>query len=78
MLFVTCLPYIFLIWPLLEARAVIKNIFAGFLVQMKSLEFAFKINWPLELCLPCEVAASDPFLKVDFCTFVCTSFSATL
>ena len=24
-----------------------KNIFIGFLVQMKSLKFAFKINWPL-------------------------------
>ena len=29
----------------LEARA--ENIFLGFLVQMKSLEFAFEINWPL-------------------------------
>ena len=24
-----------------------KNIFIGFLVQMKTLKFAFKINWPL-------------------------------
>ena len=24
-----------------------KNIFVGFLDQMKSLEFAFEINWPL-------------------------------
>ena len=26
-----------------------KNIFVGFLVQIKSLEFAFEINWPLRL-----------------------------
>ena len=25
-----------------------KNILVGFLVQRKSLEFAFEINWPLE------------------------------
>ena len=25
-----------------------KNIFVGFLVQMKTLKFAFEINWPLE------------------------------
>ena len=25
-----------------------KNIFVGFSVQMKTLKFAFKINWPLE------------------------------
>ena len=38
------LSHMFLIWPLLEKY---KNIFVGFLVQMKSLEFAFEINWPL-------------------------------
>ena len=26
-----------------------KNIFVGILVQMKSLEFAFEINWPLRV-----------------------------
>ena len=26
-----------------------KNIFVGFLVQMKTLKFAFEINWPLAL-----------------------------
>ena len=49
MLFIIYLSYIFLIWPLLEARAEYKNIFVGFLVQMKSLEFAFEINRPLEI-----------------------------
>ena len=33
--------------PLLESRAEIKKKSLVFLVQMKSLEFAFKINWPL-------------------------------
>ena len=47
MLFIVYLSYIFLIWPLLEARAEIRNIFVGFLVQMKSLELAYEINWPL-------------------------------
>ena len=37
----------FLIQPLLEAMAEIKNIFVCFLVQMKSLEFAFEIKLPL-------------------------------
>jgi hypothetical protein len=48
MLFIIYSSYIFLIPPLLEARAEIqkKNHWV-FLVQMKSLEFAFKINWPL-------------------------------
>ena len=43
------LLYVYLIfsWPLLEARAEIENIFVGFLVQMKTLEFAFEIKWPL-------------------------------
>ena len=36
-----------MIRPLLEARAEIQKNFVGFLVQMKSLEFAFEINWPL-------------------------------
>ena len=45
MLFITYLSYIFLNHPLLEARAEIqKYILVGFLVQMKSLEFAFEIN----------------------------------
>ena len=48
MLFIIYLSYIFLIWPLLEARAEIQKYFHWFLVQMKSLEFAFEINWPLE------------------------------
>ena len=47
MLFIIYLSYIFLIWPLLEARAEIKKYFRWFLVQMKILEFAFEINWPL-------------------------------
>ena len=47
MLFIIYLSYIFLIQPLLEARAEIQNIFVGFLVQMKSLKFAFEIDWPL-------------------------------
>ena len=29
-----------------------KNIFVGFLVQMKTLKFGFEINWPLVLLLP--------------------------
>ena len=36
-----------------------KNIFVGFLVQMKSLEFAFEINWPLlqNQMLKCSTSA---------------------
>ena len=49
MLFIIYLSYIFLIRPLLEARAEIQKYFRWFLVQMKSLEFAFEINWPLAL-----------------------------
>ena len=46
-----------------------KNIFIGFLVQMKSLEFAFEINWPLgwieqlvqsQACAKGEIAANIP------------------
>ena len=37
----------FLIPPLLEDRAEIQKNFDGFLVQMKSIEFALEINWPL-------------------------------
>ena len=37
---------IFLIWPTLEARAEIQKYFVGFLVSMKTLKFALKINWP--------------------------------
>ena len=48
MLSIIYLSYIFLIRPLLEARAEIQKYFFGFLVQMKSLEFAFENNWPLE------------------------------
>ena len=44
MLFIIYLSYIFLIQSLLEARAEMQNISVGFLVQMKSLEFAFEIN----------------------------------
>ena len=47
MLFIIFLSYIFLIGPLLEARAEVQKYFRWFLVQMKSLEFAFEINWPL-------------------------------
>ena len=47
MLLIIHLSYIFLIQPLLEARAEIQKYFRWFLVQMKSLEFAFEINWPL-------------------------------
>ena len=56
------LSYIFLIQPLLEARAEIQNIFAGFLVQMKSLEFAFEINRPL--------IKTDCNLITDYCCFL--------
>ena len=49
MLFIIYLSFIFLIQPLLEARAEIQKYFCWFLVQMKSLEFAFEINWPLTL-----------------------------
>ena len=48
MLFIVYLSYIFLIQPLLGARAEIQKYFRWFLVQMKSLEFSFKINWPLK------------------------------
>ena len=34
----------FLIRPLLEAKAEIQKYFRWFLVQMKSLDFAFEIN----------------------------------
>ena len=44
MLFIIYLSYFFLIQPLLEARAEIQKYFVDFLVQMKSLEFAFEIN----------------------------------
>ena len=37
----------FLIHLILEARAEIQKYFRWFLVQMKSWEFAFEINWPL-------------------------------
>ena len=47
MLLIVYLSYIFLIWPLLEARAEMQKYLCWFLVQMKRLEFAFKINWPL-------------------------------
>ena len=43
-LFILYLFYIFLIRLLLEARAEMKKYFRCFLVQMKSLEFAFEIN----------------------------------
>ena len=41
------LSYIFLIWPLFKAIAEKQKYVPWFLVQMKSLEFAFEINWPL-------------------------------
>ena len=37
--------YIFFIQPLLEARAEIKK---NTFIQMKTLKFAFEIDWPLE------------------------------
>ena len=43
----TYLSYIFLIGPLLEAKVEIQKHFHWFLVQIKSLEFAFEMNWPL-------------------------------
>ena len=36
-----------MIRPLLEARAEIQKYFRSFLVQMKTLKFAFEIYWPL-------------------------------
>ena len=47
MLFIIYLSYFFLNRPLLEARAEIQKYFRWFLVQIKSLEFSFEINWPL-------------------------------
>ena len=44
MLSIIHLSYIFLIQPLLEAREELQKHFRWFLVQMKSLEFAFEIN----------------------------------
>ena len=44
MLFNIYLSYIFLIRPVLEAWAEMQKYFRWFLVQMKSLEFAFEIN----------------------------------
>ena len=44
MLFIIYLSYIFLIQSLLEARAEMQKYFCWFLAQMKSLEFALKIN----------------------------------
>ena len=49
MLFIVYLSYIFLIWPLLEARPEMQKYFRWFLVQMKTLEFAFEIYWLLSL-----------------------------
>ena len=43
-----------MIWPLLEARAEIQNIFIHFLVQMKTLKFAFEIYWPLVKKIDCN------------------------
>ena len=55
MLFIIHVSYIFLIQPLLEARAEIQKYFCSFLVQKKSLDFAFEINWPLELKLAIQI-----------------------
>ena len=41
------MPLLFWSDLFLEARAESKNIFVLFLVQMKTLKFAFEINWPL-------------------------------
>ena len=56
---------------ILEARAEIKNIFVGFLVQIRTRKFAFEINRPLPgihntsqkcLCRPC-------YGFVNLCTY---------
>ena len=47
--FIIYLSYIFLIQSLLEAREEIQKYFCWFLVQVKSLEIAFEINWPLDV-----------------------------
>ena len=39
--------YLFLGFFFLKLEQKYKNIFVGFLVQMKTLKFAFEINWPL-------------------------------
>ena len=52
-----------MIQPLLEARAEMKNIFVGFLAQMKSLEFAFESNWPLG-------KKEIKFIKLDFSNWI--------
>ena len=48
--------FYFLFRPLfkgfLKLRQKYKNIFVGFLVQMKTLKFAFEINWPLGAYCP--------------------------
>ena len=61
MLFIIYLLYIFLIRSLLEARAEIQKYFRWFLVQMKSLEFAFEINWPLGSQKDCENSCYFPW-----------------
>ena len=40
-------------------------IFAGFLAQMKSLEFAFRINWPLEGHLPSQSINSAHLILIN-------------
>ena len=49
MLFILVKFYIFLIRPVVEARAEVQQYFVPFLVQMKTLKFAFKIYWPLTI-----------------------------
>ena len=44
MLFIVYLSYIFLIRPLLEARADMQKYFCCFFGSNESLEFAFEIN----------------------------------
>ena len=73
MLLIIHLSYIFLIQPLLEARAKIQKYFCWFLVQMKSLEFAFEINWPLVTILMPLVLLS---IKVCWAAKVSTCFQS--
>ena len=58
----------FLICPIFDARAQIQKYFCCVLVQMKSLEFAFEINWPLELN-----GRSQPVLQTSLVYSACCS-----
>ena len=47
-----------------------KNVFVGFLVQMKTFKFAFEINWPLKLSLSFLNKAVDNNDNSSLKTFV--------